>query len=64
MLLYVVDIECLLQMGEPRGFLGMLGSIDCMHWEWENYHVALKWKYVWSYHGKPIVMLEAVASQD
>ena len=25
------DIERLLQMGEARGFPGMLGSIDCMH---------------------------------
>ena len=25
------DIQRLLQMDEARGFLGMLGSIDCMH---------------------------------
>ena len=25
------DIQRLLQMGESRGFPGMLGSIDCMH---------------------------------
>ncbi|CAK8565464.1 unnamed protein product [Lathyrus sativus] len=58
------DIERLMQMGEARGFLGMLGSIDCMHWEWKNCPVALKGQYVRGDHGKPTVMLEAVASQD
>jgi len=58
------DIERLLRMGEARGFPGMLGSIDCMHWEWKNCPVALKGQYVRGDHGKPTVMLEAVASQD
>ncbi|CAJ2672776.1 unnamed protein product [Trifolium pratense] len=40
------DVERLLQMGEARGFPGMLGSIDCMHWEWKNCLVALKGQYV------------------
>jgi hypothetical protein len=26
------DIRRLLQVGEARGFPGMLGSVDCMHW--------------------------------
>jgi hypothetical protein len=30
------DIARLLAIGEERGFLGMLGSIDCMHWGWKN----------------------------
>lgn len=31
-----VDMRRLLQMGETRGFPGMLGSIGCMHWEWKK----------------------------
>ncbi|XP_057755371.1 uncharacterized protein LOC130974513 [Arachis stenosperma] len=30
------DVQRLLQMADGRGFPGMLGSIDCMHWQWKN----------------------------
>ena len=30
-----IDIARLLQTGEQRGFPGMLGSIDYMHWKWK-----------------------------
>jgi hypothetical protein len=33
------DIVRLLAVGQSRGFSGMLGSIDCMHWKWKNYLV-------------------------
>ena len=59
-----IDIEHVLQMGESRGFPGMLGSIDCMHWEWKNYPVAWKGQFCRGDHGNPTIMLEAVASQD
>ncbi|KAM5550857.1 hypothetical protein ABKV19_027286 [Rosa sericea] len=36
------DISRLLLIGESRGFPGMLGSIDCMHWKWKNCPVAWK----------------------
>ncbi|XP_048496448.2 uncharacterized protein LOC125495697 [Beta vulgaris subsp. vulgaris] len=32
----VTDLQRLLRDGERRGFPGMMGSIDCMHWQWKN----------------------------
>ncbi|XP_017217329.1 uncharacterized protein LOC108194901 [Daucus carota subsp. sativus] len=36
------DILRLLNVAEQRGFPGMLGSIDCMHWRWKNCPTAWK----------------------
>ncbi|XP_044957328.1 uncharacterized protein LOC123408239 [Hordeum vulgare subsp. vulgare] len=58
------DVERLLQVGESRGFPGMLGSLDCMHWQWENCPVAWKGQFTCGDHGVPTLMLEAVASYD
>ena len=44
------DVARLLQVGEARGFPGMLGSIDCMHWEWRNCPTA--WKGMFTRRGK------------
>ncbi|CAN6351784.1 unnamed protein product [Urochloa humidicola] len=58
-----VDVARLLQEGESRGFPGMLGSIDCMHWEWRNCPAA--WKGMFTGRAKrPTMILEAVASRD
>ncbi|XP_033146098.1 uncharacterized protein LOC117133616 [Brassica rapa] len=57
------DLQRLLYIGQQRGFPGMIGSIDCMHWEWKNCPAA--WKGMYSRGtGKPTIVLEAVASQD
>ncbi|KAL0641912.1 hypothetical protein Bca4012_103413 [Brassica carinata] len=57
------DLERLLHVGEERGFPGMVGSIDCMHWQWKNCPTA--WKGMYSRGtGKPTIVLEAVASKD
>ncbi|KAL0790149.1 hypothetical protein Bca101_006395 [Brassica carinata] len=50
-------------MLEYRGFPEMIGSIDCMHWEWKNCPTAWKGQYSRG-SGKPTIVLEAVASYD
>ncbi|XP_048600013.1 uncharacterized protein LOC106372888 [Brassica napus] len=57
------DLQRLLYIGEQHGFPGMIGSIDCMHWEWKNCPTAWKGQYTRG-SGKPTIFLEAVASQD
>jgi hypothetical protein len=45
------DVERILQVNESRGFPGMLGSIDCMHWRWEK--CPLAWR-----GNSPVVIME------
>ncbi|KAF7131762.1 hypothetical protein RHSIM_Rhsim09G0030600 [Rhododendron simsii] len=57
------DVARLLAVGELRGFPGMLGSLDCMHWEWKNCPTA--WQGIYTGHAhKPTLILEAIASYD
>ncbi|KAK9290669.1 hypothetical protein L1049_008842 [Liquidambar formosana] len=58
------NITRLLAEGERRGFLGMLRSIDCMHWKWKNCLVAWKGMCVRGDIHNPSIILEAVASYD
>jgi len=57
-------IQRLLQFGEAHGFPAMLGSVDCMHWEWQNCPVAWKGQFTRGDYGVSTIMLEAVASAD
>ena len=57
------DIARLVEVNEKRGFPGMLGSIDCMHWKWKNCPTAWKGQYT-SHSHEPTLILEAVASYD
>ncbi|XP_020254476.1 uncharacterized protein LOC109831545 [Asparagus officinalis] len=57
------DIRRLLEIGEQRGFPGMLGSIDCMHWRWKNCPATWHGMYASHVH-EPTIILEAVASYD
>ncbi|XP_019157751.1 PREDICTED: uncharacterized protein LOC109154407 [Ipomoea nil] len=57
------DVARLLQIGESRGFPGMLGSLDCMHWTWKNCPTA----WAGQYSGRsrePTIILEVVADYD
>ncbi|XP_020146623.1 uncharacterized protein [Aegilops tauschii subsp. strangulata] len=58
----VADTERLLAISEARGCLGLLGSLDCMHWKRKNFPKALQGQY--QGHVKNSIILEAVASQD
>lgn len=57
------DTQRLMVMNEARGWPGMLGSIDCMHWRWKNCPTAWHSQYCGHYRD-PTIILEAVASQD
>ncbi|XP_021764867.1 uncharacterized protein LOC110729439 [Chenopodium quinoa] len=57
------DLFRLLKQGEERGFPGMMGSIDCMHWECKNCPAG--WKGMYQGRSKrATVILEAVVSWD
>jgi hypothetical protein len=60
----VEDTERLLKLGERRGFPGMFGSIDCMHWQWERCPNAWKGQFTRGDQKVPTLILEAVASHD
>ncbi|XP_047961358.1 uncharacterized protein LOC125206098 [Salvia hispanica] len=57
------DCQSLMQMHETvHGFPRMLGSIDCMHWQWKNCPTAWKGQFTSGYKGShPKMILEAVA---
>jgi hypothetical protein len=57
------DIARLLHIAEQRGFPGMLGSIDWMHWECEKCPTAWHGQYR-GHFKKPTIILQVVASYD
>ncbi|KAL6578967.1 hypothetical protein OROMI_009183 [Orobanche minor] len=58
------DVDRLLEEGEERGFPGMLGSLDCMHWPWKNCPTAWHGVFVNGFKRTPTLILEAVASKN
>ncbi|CAL8080861.1 unnamed protein product [Prunus armeniaca] len=56
------DLQRLLQKAESRGFPGMIGSIDCMHWQWKNCPSAWQGDYG-NQKGQKSIILEAVAGE-
>ena len=57
------DIARILRVNADRGFPGMLGSIDCMHWEWRNCPTAWRGQFC-GRNSRPTMILEAVAGYD
>ncbi|CAL2263442.1 unnamed protein product [Prunus armeniaca] len=57
------DLQRLIQKAGARGFLGMIGSIDCMHWQWKNCPTALQGDYG-NRKGQKSIILEAVVGFD
>ncbi|GKB67920.1 ALP1-like protein [Tanacetum coccineum] len=58
------DIEKTYKLHEEKhGLPGMLGSIDCMHWDWKNCPKSLHGQFKRRDHKYPTLMLEAVADQ-
>ncbi|KAI5323731.1 hypothetical protein L3X38_032803 [Prunus dulcis] len=53
------DLQRLLQKAEAQGFPGMIGSIDCMHWQWKNCLTALQGDYE-NRKGQKSIILEVV----
>jgi hypothetical protein len=58
------DLQRILQVSEMRGFPGMIGSIDCMHWKWKNCPTAWEGQFTRGDKGTTTVILEVVASHD
>ncbi|XP_070668902.1 uncharacterized protein [Malus domestica] len=58
-----MDLQMLLKKGEMRGFPGMIGSINCMHWTWKKCLSAWQSAYE-DKKGSKSIILEAVASFD
>jgi len=57
------DLRQLLIASHQQGFPGMLGSIDCTHWEWKNCPVSLAGQYKGK-DKKPTVVLEAIVDRE
>ncbi|KAH9780955.1 nuclease [Citrus sinensis] len=57
------DVARLLHVGKERGFPGMFGSLDCMHWKWKNCPTAWAGQYA-GRSGTLTIILEAVADYN
>ncbi|XP_026400539.1 uncharacterized protein LOC113296446 [Papaver somniferum] len=57
------DTRRLLDQNEARGFPGMLGSLDCTHWEWRLCPTEEAGRHV-GHVKKPNLVLQAVVSYD
>ncbi|CAN1247565.1 hypothetical protein LINPERPRIM_LOCUS6381 [Linum perenne] len=59
----VDDLCRLLDHSTRHGFLGMIGSLDSMHWEWKKFPTVWARQYT-GHQKKPTIVLKAVGSYD
>ncbi|XP_034215544.1 uncharacterized protein LOC117627531 [Prunus dulcis] len=57
------DLQRFLQKAEARGFLGIIGSIDSMHWQWKNCTTAWQ-EDNGNRKGQKSIIFEAIAGFD
>jgi hypothetical protein len=57
------DFQRQIAINTARGFPGMFGSLDCMHWTWKNCPVAWQGQYQ-DKDGVRSIILEAIADQS
>uniref|UniRef100_H3G773 DDE Tnp4 domain-containing protein n=1 Tax=Phytophthora ramorum TaxID=164328 RepID=H3G773_PHYRM len=57
------ELQEILQENARRGFVGMIGSVDCTHWQWRNCTTALAGQHKGK-EKKPTKILEAVADYN
>ena len=57
------DFQKQLDINATHGFLGMFGSLDCMHWTWKNYLVAWQGQFQ-DKDGVHSIILEAIVDQS
>ena len=57
------DFEQQLRINEVRGWIGMFGSIDCMHYKWKNCPMAWLGDFN-DKDGNHSIILEAIANQS
>ena len=57
------EIRKEMEVNAKRGFPGMMGSIDCVHWQWKNYLIAWQGMYQDRNHKRSIVA-EAICGHD
>jgi hypothetical protein len=60
----IANTKHLRAKAEEHGFSGMLGSIDCMYWQWHNCPVGWQDQFTQGDIKYPIIILELVASHD